>query len=249
MGMINCPNCGETISDKAAACPRCGSNVPKGNMIVCGECKTEYEYALPACPKCGCPRQRVEVKAQKKKHTGVTAAVIAAVLIVVAVLGYVIFQKVRESVYYNNMETAAYGMLECSIKAENAGNLILDVWYNAIYNIRDDETDKYTMKDGKFVNDFNDALANLYNDESFGNSIAEIAYMQSLVTELMKDLVNPPKKYEAACSALKDYYDNFIKLTDLVMYCEGSYNSVSEDFEKYDTDALDSYKKLKLYLK
>ena len=67
MGMINCPNCGETISDKAAACPRCGSNVPKGNMIVCGECKTEYESSSPACPKCGCPRQRVEVKAQKKE--------------------------------------------------------------------------------------------------------------------------------------------------------------------------------------
>lgn len=35
-------------------------------------------------------------------------------------------------------------MLDGAAKAENAGNLIKSVWYNAIYEERDTETDKYT---------------------------------------------------------------------------------------------------------
>ena len=48
------------------------------------------------------------------------------------------------------------------------------MWYNAIYEERNSETDQYTMKNGKFVDDFNDALSELFADENFSNSISEI---------------------------------------------------------------------------
>ena len=39
--------------------------------------------------------------------------------------------------------------------AESSANLIKQVWYNAIYEKRDDKTDKYTRPKGYFVSDFN----------------------------------------------------------------------------------------------
>lgn len=44
-------------------------------------------------------------------------------------------------------------MIDGAAKAENAGNLIKSVWYNAIFEERNSETDKYTVKNGKFVDD------------------------------------------------------------------------------------------------
>ena len=103
-------------------------------------------------------------------------------------------------------------MLDGAAKAENAGNLIKSVWYNAIYEERNSETD------------------------------------QSEVTNLMKQLKEPPKKYEEAYSVLKVYYDNYLKMTKIVTSPTGSLNTFSEDFNTYDNNTVDSYEKMKLYL-
>ena len=134
------------------------------------------------------------------------------------------------------MESVSYTMLDGAAKAEDAGNLIKSVWYNAIYEERDTETDKYTMKNGKFVYDFND------------NSISEIELNQSEVTDLMKKLKNPPKKYEEAYAVLKTYYDNYMKMTKSVIGPTGSLQTFSEDFNTYDSDTVNSFEKMKLYL-
>ncbi len=248
MSLITCPKCGEAISEKATVCPHCKLNLSQQNSIVCEECGTEYEIELSACPKCGCPNSTIEQKKQKKKHKGIIISVAIIALITVCVFGFSISQKVKEAEYYSNMECVSYMMLDGAAKAENAGNLILRVWYNAICEESDTETDKYTMKDGDFVDDFNDALSNLFADEEFANSISEIVLNQSEVTELMKKLNNPPKKYEGAYAVLKNYYDNYIKMTDSVINPTGSLLTFSEDFAAYDTDTVNSFKEMKLYL-
>ena len=146
------------------------------------------------------------------------------------------------------MEKVSFTMIDGAAKAENAGNLIKSVWYNAIFEERNSETDKYTMKNGKFVDDFNDALSELFADENFSNSISEIVTNQSDVANLMKQLKEPPKKYEEAYSVLKVYYDNYLKMTKIVINPTGSLNTFSEDFNTYDNNTVDSYEKMKLYL-
>lgn len=242
MGLITCPRCGGIISEKATVCLHCNLSRSQQNLIICEDCRTGYETKLPACPNCGCPNSTIE---QKKKHKGI---IISIVVIVICVFGFIILQKTKETEYYSNMEYASYTMLDGAAKAENAGNLIMSVWFNAIYEIRDTETDKYTMKDGEFVDDFNDALSNLYADENFVNSISEIKSNQSEVTNLMKKLKNPPKKYEEAYAVLKTYYDNYIKMTKLVINPTGSLQTFSEDFNTYDMDTVNSYEKMKFYL-
>lgn len=212
---------------------------------------------LTTCPKCGetisekatvCPRCNSAVKQKQKKHKGAIISIIVFALIVISALGICILQKAKELKYYSNMETVSFTMLNGATKAEDAGNLIKSVWYNAIFEERNSETDKYTMKNGKFVDDFNDALSELFADENFSNSISEIVTNQSDVANLMKQLKEPPKKYEEAYSVLKVYYDNYLKMTKIVINPTGSLNTFSEDFNTYDNNTVDSYEKMKLYL-
>lgn len=212
---------------------------------------------LTTCPKCEetisekatvCPRCNSAVKQKQKKHKGTIISIIVFALIVVSVLEIGISQKAKELKYYSNMETVSFTMLDGAAKAEDAGNLIKSVWYNAIFEERNSETDKYTMKNGKFVDDFNDALSELFADENFSNSISEIVANQSDVANLMKQLKEPPKKYEEAYSVLKVYYDNYLKMTKIVINPTGSLNTFSEDFNTYDNNTVDSYEKMKLYL-
>lgn len=63
----------------------------------------------------------------------------------------------------------------------------------------------------------------------------------------MKQLKEPPKKYEEAYSVLKIYYDNYMEMTKIVINPTGSLNTFSEDLNIYD-NTVDSYEKMKLYL-
>lgn len=246
MGFTTCPKCGETISQKATVCPHCNSDVSKNNLIMCEDCKKEYDSSMTACPNCGCPNSTIIQK--KKKHKSVIIFIIVFALIVFSILGIRISQKAKELEYYSNMEEVSYAMLNGAADAEIAGNLIISVWYNAIYKEQDSETDQYTMKDGKFVDDFNDALSRLFADENFINSISKIETNQSEVTDLMKQLISPPKKYREAYSVLQEYYYNYLKMTNAVISPTGSYNTFSKDLTAYDNDTVDSFEKMKLYL-
>lgn len=103
---------------------------------------------------------------------------------------------------YEFIGSVKLNMVTCDVKSnigfdfdvnimvnDDAGNLIKSVWYNAIYEERNSETD------------------------------------QSEVTNLMKQLKEPPKKYEEAYSVLKVYYDNYLKMTKIVINPTGSLNA------------------------
>ena len=230
-------------------CPHC--NYRNANIstdkVTCHECGEDYDNTQSFCPSCGCPNNKTTPK--KKKHKGmIITSIILSVVIIIGLLGSFIINTGKAEVYSYNLETVTYKMLDGAAKAETAGNLIKSVWYNAIYEERDNETDKYTMKNGKFVDDFNDALDMLFSDESFIASISEIESNQSEVLELMKALKSPPKEYEEAYSVLKDYYENYSKMIKIVINPTGSLNTFSEDFNTYDTETVELYEKMRLYL-
>lgn len=51
MALINCPECGKDISDKALSCPNCGC--PIGNKKFCKFCGEKIAKECVVCPKCG----------------------------------------------------------------------------------------------------------------------------------------------------------------------------------------------------
>lgn len=57
MALINCPECGGRVSDKAKACPHCGYAVA---VPRCPECGGVVSEDMSTCPGCGYPLQKHE---------------------------------------------------------------------------------------------------------------------------------------------------------------------------------------------
>ena len=273
MAMTTCPNCGEQISDKAKKCVHCGTVLVPEEKKYCSDCGAELEEGMDICPKCGCPIENIietEKTPQQVDVTGVkitkkskkiiviaTIAVLAAAIITaigvqthkknVAAKAVAEAQKQSEE-YGTNLNMAAYSMLSGASDAETCGNLIKQVWYNAIYKESDSTTNKYTKPDGYFVSDFNDALQNLFSDSSFSGQIADINSNKDTVNSLMKKLKNPPEEYKDAYESLSKLYDAYISLTNLVTDPTGSLQTYSQNFNDADNETLNCYNALKMYL-
>ena len=269
MAMIVCSHCGEQVSEKARKCVHCGAILIPEEKKHCMECGAELEEGMTECPKCGCPvedtqGQRADEKPQKVEVTGVKVTkkikivigIIVALLIIVSVTAVAIseYQKKKEAKEYaqrveeysDNLELATFTMLSGASDAESSANLIKQVWYNSIYEKQDDETDKYTKPDGYFVSDFNDALGNLYSDESFSRKISSIKDNQDTVGGLMKELKNPPDEYKEAYDALSVFYEAYISLTNCAIDPSGSLQTYSSSFNDADTNTLNAYKSMEL---
>ena len=239
----------------------------------CPDCGAELEEGMDTCPKCGCPientietektPQQVEVtgvkitKKSKKIIVIATIAVIVAAIITaigvqthkknVATKAAAEAQKQSEE-YGTNLNMAAYSMLSGASDAETCGNLIKQVWYNAICEKSDSKTDKYTKPKGYYVSDFNDALQNLFSDSSFSSQIADINDNKDTVNSLMKKLKNPPEEYKDAYESLSKLYDAYISLTNLATDPTGSLQTYSQNFNDADNETLNCYNALKMYL-
>lgn len=261
MAMIICPICGKEFSDKAAACPQCGYVSEKKEevaLISCEECGNEFDSKLDACPNCGCPKAETKSGENIQKTEGtktvvnrnkvIIGLVIAIAIMVVVIVGILVKKNNNQKEYYSNLESATMLMLSGCADAESSAGLIHDVWKNAIYEDRDDETDKYTRPDGYFVSDFNDALSNLWSDTSFLSDIEEIKNNQESVQKIMKNLKNPPDKYAEAYSDLKAFYDVYLEFTNLAINPSGNLTSYTEDYNDLDSDVMSKYDKMKMHL-
>ena len=80
MALIECKNCGKTISDKAKVCPGCGiqlfqnideldSTPVEDNIRICEECGSTVPNDATTCPNCGCPMELVEDQPTQKEES------------------------------------------------------------------------------------------------------------------------------------------------------------------------------------
>ena len=157
--------------------------------------------------------------------------------------------KQKADDYQAAYNTLVSYMLEDAVLAENIGNLVVKVWHNAIWSIADEETDKFTKKNGKFVTDFNDALAALFADDEFSKKCTALAANQRQVKDEMKNMLNPPEEYEYAFKALESMYNSYITFTNIVLNCDGSLESFSNDFGEADDELIQKYHSAELYVK
>lgn len=264
MAMIVCPNCGQQVSDKAKKCVHCGMVLIQEEKKKCAECGAELEEGVTECSNCGCPveemnvsdkqeePQKVEVTSVKvTKRVKVIIGIVVALLLVggTTIFGVNQYQKKKAvEEYADNLESATYSMLSGASDAESCGNLIKQVWYNSIYEERDDETDKYTRPNDYFVSDFNDALGNLFSDTSFQSKISSIEDNQKMVNSLMKELKNPPEEYKDAYESISQLYDAYLSITNLATDPTGSLQTFSDNFNDADSETINCYNAMKLYL-
>lgn len=93
MAMIQCPECGKEVSDKAKKCIHCGKVLIEDTIPqkFCSECGKEVSFDATECPYCGCPleddEKEIKIQSIKKiKKTVITIAVIVAIAIIAFVL-------------------------------------------------------------------------------------------------------------------------------------------------------------------
>ena len=278
MAIIKCSNCGKEVSDKANACPQCGQNltveqesVEETKHLFCEECGTPVAENAEMCPNCGCPLsgkqeernipQKEEITAikeplpKKKRKNIIIIAAALLVAIVAAFVGNGLHQQKlaqeaaqRREEYAQKLKSVTSTMLITAINAENAGNLIRNVWYNSIYEERDSETDKYTRPNGYFLDDFNDALDNLFSDASFRSRLTTIETEQEQVAKVMKDMKNPPEEFQEAYQVLKELYNAFTVMTNLATNPTGSLTSFTQEFREADSEFASRYDEIQLYI-
>lgn len=262
MALIQCPKCGKEVSDYAKECPQCGQKIKEEEQVVnkCVECGEILGDGQTVCHKCGCPVENSVVSEQiienvPPKNKKQTKTVIILVLVILAMIGIVAgakyaqeVQKEKERIafienYSLNLQLASATMLDGAADAEKAGGLIGSVWHNSIYGKSDPETDKYTAG----ASDFNEAIGALFDDETFQTKITAIEENQKNVKELMKGLKNPPEEYEEAYSAIKEYYDVYLKFTNLVINPTGSLQTYTDEFNEADAEVLNCYNAMAIY--
>lgn len=107
MSMINCPECQNSVSDKAVTCPHCG--FPLDNKKSCPECGTLVSKDENICTSCGYPfteiKPRINVEGSKKccpicgsydllytsvstSSAGSTIGIIAMIIISILIINY-----------------------------------------------------------------------------------------------------------------------------------------------------------------
>lgn len=266
MALVQCPNCGKEISDKSKKCIHCGYIIIEDPKPICPECGAEIEKGATVCDKCGYPLEVKSIARMEPQQVEVTKVSIIndrlskrkiVVILIAGLIGIgVIFgisnfirQKQIEA-YGEKLELISTTMLEGAADAENCGNLIKSVWSNSIFEDKDSTTDKYTRANngtGYFYDDFNIALANLFDDKEFQEKIDEIENNQQVVTDLMKEMQNPPEKWEKAYEDLQDYYDAYLTLTNLAISPAGSLQSFSSNFSDADMEVVNCYNKMEFY--
>ncbi|HIX10128.1 MAG TPA: zinc-ribbon domain-containing protein [Candidatus Agathobaculum pullistercoris] len=275
MALIQCKNCGKDVSDRAKVCPHCGTQliedeVTQPQPIICEECGAEIPQGADSCPNCGCPvpvdgeenteaPQKVELtsvkipKLDQRKKKIVVGSIIGVIVLIAAIS--LIISQMRQATaaqlsadYSENISTVSAAILSSAIQTEEAGNLIHDVWYNCIFEENDPETNEYTRPNGYYLDDFNDALANLFSDETFSQQLSSIKNDQETVTDLMRKMSDPPEEFEDAYEALRELFDAYTEFTNLVINPSGNLQTFTSNFNDADSALLNCYNAMSLYI-
>lgn len=97
MAMIQCPECGQEISDKAKKCIHCGKVlIEEIKTKKCSECGTENSLEAAECIHCGCPFEKIAIQQEKETNNqpkkDMKKIIIPVVaVIIVAIIGMVIY--------------------------------------------------------------------------------------------------------------------------------------------------------------
>lgn len=238
------------------------------SLIKCPECDKEISDKVKACPHCGYPLQEEVDKAQKVEISSVNItmkkenkkkiliSVIAICCVIVCIFGVVkVYKnekakqeaiKYEEEVdrYIDNIDKLRVKMISTGAEAEDLLIRTSKVWYNAIFEKSDAETDKYTKVNGSFVSDFNDALNNLYSDSETKDKISLIESGESDVSNIIQELQNPPEGYEEVYDTIMDLSTAFRAVTDLAINPKGSLQTFNQSKQEKIDKFMDLYNTL-----
>ena len=163
-------------------------------------------------------------------------------IFIVVVLGGIAFfiygnYHVKKLDEYYELVNQAIDTRNASVDALNeCSDVLLDVWGNSIGKIEDSKTDPYTRPDGVFLDDFNEALENLYEDPDFQVKADLISEKQMNLRKIEKKLENPPGSEEEYNEVFLEFLDNYIEVSMAVINPNGSFIEVSDQINHLNAE-------------
>ncbi|WP_026693856.1 hypothetical protein [Peribacillus kribbensis] len=172
------------------------------------------------------------MKQQVEKY-GVQKVSIAAVIVLI--VAFMLYNLISNQMYKSDL-FKAMDQMEIGIKkAEVMVDQYEEVWNGAI------ESDYgYEMDNGETAWDFDEAINMQYDIFKEDGNLKELESIREVVRDTMKDLRNPPSKYEKAYTHVVSMYAHFISYAKLGEEPKGSYQTYSEKTDThlgyYDTE-------------
>lgn len=251
-----CTNCGTSLGDGQAFCPKCGTPkaaAPKRN--VCSNCGTELQEDQAFCPKCG-HKAGVTVDSNVKAainqfNAGVTKKkskalpiILAVVLVAAIAIGVFVSntlsakkaEEVRDE-YIENVEEFLSLSLTAGSNLEDIADTIQTYWYECIW-------------EDKHGDDINIAILYAMADKSDEINQAEEydAQMKNLYSKIKKVPDGLSEEdiddIEELCDAAKDLYNVYTDFYSLATDPSGNYNSYSDRNNDTTDEFLSCYRAL-----
>lgn len=250
--IIKCPNCNEEISSKAYRCVHCGAEFTR----YCEECKAPLKEGDTVCNNCGCPVYEAQTT-QSKNKSGIAGLIIGLIIcLAVGAFGYFAYNSYNEYNTKRNFLMSFYEVVPAiatsTAEVEEVGILINKVWNNSIWKKSDDETNMYTKANsgtGAFYDDFNEALARLWDDPDYSKRVDKINEDQTKIMKIMRELKKPNEEQMDMYNDLKKYYDDYLNFSNTVLYTTGkSLSSYTDEFKENQKNIMNSTLKLKQYI-
>ena len=265
--MVRCESCGKLIDEQAKVCPACGvsrteedllhpirvNRTPPAQTKPAAAAKPAVRSSHPvhrpgeAAPV---PERREEVRTvpgkRQAKRSLRTPLIIGAVVLAV-LIGLFVFLKGKRDreKYIADLQTAVETIQSSTAETERCGLMIQKVWTNAVSEIRDLETDKYTRNKngfGSFKTGSRDAVDSLLADPDFSARLKGISDDLYQVVSMVNRLGSPPKEYEEAYEDLKALYTAYRRLAKCVTDPTGTLSTFTQEFTAADNDVLACYK-------
>ena len=215
---------------------------------LCGNCGAKVNADAHFCPKCGAELGEAERDGYgRRRESGFLSKLLTLIVVFgLCYAGYYFYQDYQNTNYHNALAEAYNVMASVTDECGEVGNQLYKVWYNWINEIKDEETDQFTQRDGKkgrWYDHINDVMDNLYADNDFSKRIEKANKETKQLQNLMTKINNPPQKYDEAYQQFRKTYNIYIDFYNQAIDPEGTYD---ENYEKYKGLRDDLYKQMNI---
>lgn len=237
MALIKCTDCKKKISDSVEICPNCGKKITEDD-------KTKGFLLIR--------------NSKKKKRFTICLISILSVLLVIFGMFFankesnekkeeerIATEKTKKEEeeykkehndYVNIMNECYNASQEMNIKVQELSSLITRVWHNSIFEEKDKDTDKYTIKNGKFLS-FDDSVNKCIEKEAQKKKFLNVGkdfsdkYAKVLKLEIPERDKNNFIEYDAF---IRDYSKMIFDFYQFVIMPSGNYNEFSQSVNDYE---------------
>lgn len=254
-----CANCGATLGDGQAFCPKCGTAKQVPQARVCKSCQTELKEDQEFCPKCGQKydsinntinpdvQQYNDTVGKKKKKSKVLPIILAIVIAVVGIGGYFAYSTIQENKkqeaiadYKADAQEFYFAVLSSGSNMEEIGNAIQSAWGEYV------SSSYGTYYNGTHIYSVDTAVEAAQDEQS--SKISAVESKDSRIQSLYKDLLVLPdaedQELQEIKEAVKEAYDAYEDMYDVVINVSGNYTSFKSDFGDADSELADTIGKL-----